>query len=229
MFFDDPAQIPELAAKSGFSIFAIKDTVGETVKFPSKNILEVKPDPQTGKITIEKIREIIDFCKVEQKNPFYIIIRNAEKLNEFAENALLKLLEEPAKNYHFVLFTNNTSALLETILSRGDIYILRSQNILEKSVNAPSNDYRAYAKQLITAKPADLLSLAETITKDTKIKKNLRENVLIIIGIAIETLYKSYFKTGNLSFIAKLPNFLTLEENIRKNGHIKLHIVADLC
>ena len=229
MFFDDPAKVPELAAKSGFSIFIMPKNTAENIKFPSKNSLDIKPDEKTGKITVSAVREIIDFCKVEQKNPFYIIIKDAEKLNEFAENALLKLLEEPALNYHFVLFTNDAKALLETVLSRGDIYILRIKDALEKSISAPSTDHRAYAKQLITAKPADLPNLAETITKDTKIKKNLRENVLIITSIAIETLYKSYFKTGNLNFITKLPGFLTLEENIKKNGHIKLHLVADLC
>ena len=229
MFFDDPKKIPELAKKSGFSIFVAPATITETINFPTKNSLTITPDIKTDKITINAVREIIDFCKVEQKKLFYIIIKNAEKLNEFAENALLKLLEEPALNYHFVLLTTDASALLETVLSRGDIYILRSQNTLEKSVSAPSAGHRAYAKQLITAKPADLPGLAETITKDTKIKKNLRENVLIISSIAIETLYKSYFRTGDLNFIAKLPGFLTLEENIRKNGHIKLHLVADLC
>ena len=55
------------------------------------------------------------------------------------------------------------------------------------------------------------------------------KKMMTVLGTAIEILYKSYYKTGKDVFIKKLPKFLTAYENIDKNGHVKLHIVADLC
>ena len=54
MFFDDPAKVPELAAKSGFSIFIMPKNTAENIKFPPKNSIDIKPDEKTGKITVEK-------------------------------------------------------------------------------------------------------------------------------------------------------------------------------
>lgn len=47
-----------------------------------------------------------------------IVIDDAEKMNEAAENSLLKTLEEPAGAVHFILVTRERSALLDTIRSR---------------------------------------------------------------------------------------------------------------
>ena len=228
MFFDDPKKVQGLAEKSGFSIFVLPKTLIPTIKFITKNIVEISPG-KNDKISVDAIRDIIDLCKVEQKTPFFIVLREAEKLNEQAENAFLKLLEEPGENYHFVLFITDTSALLETVLSRGDIYILKDRDRLSKPLSSQSVEFQDYAKKLISAKPAELPKLADDITKNPRIKKDLRENILTIISLAIEISYKSYFKTGNLNFIKKMPKLITLEDNIRKNGHIKLHLVADLC
>ena len=57
----------------------------------------------------------------------------------------------------------------------------------------------------------------------------MRAYALLVLATAIEMLYKSYFITGKDVFVKKLPQFLTAYENIDKNGHIKLHLVADLC
>jgi DNA polymerase-3 subunit delta' len=46
------------------------------------------------------------------------IVRDADELTQQAANALLKTLEEPQKNTHFVLLTSRPSRLLDTIRSR---------------------------------------------------------------------------------------------------------------
>ena len=47
-----------------------------------------------------------------------VIIDDADKMNEMAENALLKTLEEPTGEVVFILVTSNRTALLDTIISR---------------------------------------------------------------------------------------------------------------
>ena len=51
-----------------------------------------------------------------------VIIENAEKMQDSARNALLKTLEEPPENTHFILLTQNRQAILPTILSRVRTY-----------------------------------------------------------------------------------------------------------
>ena len=46
------------------------------------------------------------------------IIKDADKMNTSAENALLKVLEEPAPNHYIFLITTNPDRLLDTIISR---------------------------------------------------------------------------------------------------------------
>lgn len=226
MFFDDLQKIPELAQRSGFSIFAIPDLAAEKSYFSPKNTLLV--EPENGKITVDKVRDIIDFCKSKQKSDFYVVIKHAETMNEQAQNAFLKLLEEPAANYHFVLFTSSASALLETVLSRGDLFILCIKNTLETPVKGLEST-KLYARRIISAKSADLPAIAEELTKKPDFKKDVRGNILKIVETAIEICYKSYFKTGNLVFLKKLEKLIVLQANLKQNGHIKLHLVADLC
>ena len=82
------------------------------------------------------------------------------------------------------------------------------------------------AKKLMVAKPVELVALAEQITKH---KDNVREFALSVVGTAIEMLYKSYYLTSKPVFLKKIPKFLEAYDAINKNGHIKLHLVADLC
>ncbi len=48
----------------------------------------------------------------------FVVIREAHRLNEVAQNALLKMLEEPRDGVHFFLETATPDALLETVRSR---------------------------------------------------------------------------------------------------------------
>lgn len=71
-------------------------------------------------VSIDEIREIIHFLSL---TPHYgqkkvVIINRADKLNRAAQNALLKILEEPPSYGSFILVAENTKLLLPTILSR---------------------------------------------------------------------------------------------------------------
>ncbi len=218
MFFDQLEQIPEIIERTNFVIFNLPNTQ----KLPLKNPITIQPD-QTGKISIEKVREIIDFSTTSQKRLF--LIEQAETLTEQAQNALLKLLEEPRGNYHFILQTEQSNLLLPTVLSRGQVFFLRQPSQINQPPTA-SPEIQALAKRLIAATPADLVSVAEQISKH---KDQPRLLALSVASTAIELLYKTYFATTNPKFLAKIPKFITLYNNLQHNGHVKLHIVADLC
>ena len=171
------------------------------------------------------MREVITRLNLRQLKDQYIIIRPAEALGDEAANAFLKNLEEPQENVHFILITDEPSRLLPTVLSRSVVYFLR-KSLGPDNESIADNNVKALAKRLLVAKPADLPVLADEIVKK---KDGVRAYALLVLATAIEMLYKSYFITGKDVFVKKLPQFLTAYENIDKNGHIKLHLVADLC
>lgn len=49
---------------------------------------------------------------------FFFILENIHTLTSATANRLLKILEEPPRNYHFVLTSINSQAIIQTILSR---------------------------------------------------------------------------------------------------------------
>ena len=69
---------------------------------------------------IDTVREIINDCYVIPNEADYkiYILGNAHCMNASAQNALLKILEEPPAYAVFILTAENRSMMLETILSR---------------------------------------------------------------------------------------------------------------
>ena len=122
MFFDDPAEIYDIAKHENVCIFTAEPNSEEIQPF-----FTVKPD-EKGKILIDQIRELIAAVQVKQVKDQFILIEHAEVLEPVTENAILKLLEEPKEHYHFILITKEPHALLPTILSRAKLYILREEN-----------------------------------------------------------------------------------------------------
>lgn len=218
MYFDDASQILEIAKRSNCVIFVLPKDF--RVDVPRALILE--PEGKTV-ITVEQVRKMIEKVSTKQVVEQYILIRPAEKLSEIAENAFLKNLEEPGEKIHYILITDSPSKLLPTVLSRAQIYFYR-EKVSDEII--ASEKEKMLAKKLMTARGHDLITVAEEIASK---KTGGRTEALRIVGLVIEMLYKSYFITGKEVFVKKLPKFLNLYENLEKNGHLKLHLVADLC
>lgn len=217
MFFDHVEQILEIAKRTGAALFVLPDEL--EINLPKA--LVVKPEEKTT-ITIEQMRELLAKTELKQTEDLFVMIRPAEKLGLEAANAFLKTLEEPGDKIHFVLVTSRPSMILPTILSRVRLYYMR---INDDGVIHVDDKTKEVAKQLLVAKGVDLVNLAEKISKK---KEAPRAYALSVVGAAVEMLYKSYYLTGKEIFLKKLPRFLELYDNLSRNGHIKLHIVAEL-
>lgn len=91
------------------------------------NVMHIAP-PYTLE-SINPIKEKIAFL-LESDQRYFFIIPYAEKLLTATANALLKILEEPPKGYHFILQTNHQEKILPTIASRSVIFHFKSNNSL---------------------------------------------------------------------------------------------------
>ncbi len=83
-----------------------------------KNDLFFEMTPATKKYSIAEVKQVLSEIKIynSQKRIFYFPSFDASSLE--AQNALLKVLEEPPENVLFVLTSSSISRLLPTIVSR---------------------------------------------------------------------------------------------------------------
>ncbi|HKX23934.1 MAG TPA: AAA family ATPase [Candidatus Saccharimonadales bacterium] len=77
----------------------------------------ISPD-EKGTIAIETIRELYKATRAKQDGHQVIVVERADRMSLEAENAFLKLLEEPRAGLTFMLTTLQLESLLPTILSR---------------------------------------------------------------------------------------------------------------
>lgn len=84
------------------------------------DISEYIPAGTANSFHVDTVRNIINDAYVQPNEADYkiYILANAHCMNQNAQNALLKILEEPPKYVVFILTTNSKSALLSTVLSR---------------------------------------------------------------------------------------------------------------
>lgn len=106
---------------------------GDDLPFELPNLLRIAPEGKAGVIRIDQIREgldsnnqprfsrgVIEWAALAPAMGCHrwILIEEAHRLNESSGNILLKTLEEPPQDTHFILVTHRPEALLQTIRSR---------------------------------------------------------------------------------------------------------------
>ncbi len=84
------------------------------------DISEYIPAGTANSFHVDTVRNIINDAYIQPNEADYkiYILANAHCMNQNAQNALLKILEEPPEYVVFILTTNSKSALLSTVLSR---------------------------------------------------------------------------------------------------------------
>ncbi len=93
-------------------------------------------------LKVDDARDIIHEAYITEESNKYIII-SAKSFNQYAQNSLLKLLEEPPRNIIFILIVRNKSLLLPTIRSRMPIEVIKiDRDRVELDIDLKSMDLR---------------------------------------------------------------------------------------
>lgn len=129
------------------------------VTVPNIDILILKPEPTIG---IESIRNLQSFTS---RRPLkstikHVIIQESHLLTPEAQNALLKILEEPPDYLRLILTAPHTHTFLETIISR--CQLIKANNPAPSAKESPP-----ILKDLLILAPAERLKL---IPPDTKVR-----------------------------------------------------------
>lgn len=126
------------------------------------DIYTLTPEQDGKLIKVDAIRAMREdaFLKPNEAHCKIYIIRSAELMNDNAQNALLKILEEPPENVFFILCSGSADLMLETILSRIVVYRLDKAGFSVAQFDA-TDDVKTIAQDIIKAmcseKELDLL------------------------------------------------------------------------
>lgn len=207
-----------------------------------------------GVIRINQIRDLRQYTRGVANSKAVYVIDDASAMNHQAQNAFLKLLEEPARNVHFILTSHQPNLLLPTIMSRVERLTIRP--ISEEASRLLLAKYRqldttaiAQIMFLASGRPALISRLASkpseladigAIIKDSQaliagpINDKLtvaarytdRKDTLELLRYSILLVQNAAAKNSTPAIIDKLARLSETYERIAANGNIKLQLAA---
>ncbi len=208
-------------------------------------------DIDKGIIGIEAIRSLFNVTRMRDHNNRIIIIDYAERMTHQAQNAFLKLLEEPGKGIHYILVSNSVSKLLPTIISRTEIINIRpiteeQSNKLLDSLNITDKVKRSQVLFMAMGRPAELIRLLtdeKYFDKRSKSVRDARELLranmyqklliindykddrsyaLLLLSDVANILKQSISSNPQPELIGRIDSALKAYDSIESNGNIRL-------
>lgn len=207
-----------------------------------------------GVIRIPQIRELIQQTRSKFTARQVIIIDDADKMNLHAQNAFLKLLEEPAPNVHFILTSHHAQILLPTILSRVQQVHIRPistenskrfiaklgvddarviQQLLFLADGRPAELYRLANDQAFFAAQVALITDARTFIQGKVYERTMvvaryssdRRQTLDLLTLAQSILHYSIKHNPSHQLIATADRLADTYDRIRANGNTRLQLM----
>lgn len=214
-----------------------------------------KIDLEKGTITIQSIRRLYDTTRTVEPKGRVIIIDYAERMAVPAQNAFLKLLEEPAEATRFVLLTHRPELLLPTITSRSQRVDVRpitaeqSNELLDAlgvtdqtqraqllfiAQGLPAELTRLVADKVLFEKRAGLMKDARAFITGTpydrlilaKKYKDSRTDALTLLEDAMGLLRRTIAANGDTSALRAVTRLERLHRRITEQGNVRLQLSA---
>lgn len=177
--------------------------------------------PTSQSIGIDQIKQLQKklYLKPLQSENKAVMIQNAEVLTLEAQNALLKMLEEPPPHTYIYLLAKQRSDLLPTILSRCKIIRIETQEAANQTKTA---EIHQLLHDLPKSSCGERLKLAETVSKQKQTAIEWLEQLLYTVLEAIQQATKEKDQT-TLPFLVHLAessqdtlhNIQTTNVNVR--------------
>lgn len=138
---------------------------------PDLKIISLEKDAKS--IKIEEIRNVRQDAYILPNEGAYkvYIFTPAEALTVQAQNAFIKILEEPPKNVVFILVCKSSDLLLSTVLSRCEIFNL-SESEDETFGPELENKCSEVLSLSFAGKPSEVLKILATLPADRTFLKN---------------------------------------------------------
>lgn len=209
-------------------------------------------DADTGTISIDRIRSLYE--QTRSGGVSVVIIDNADCMSMGAQNAFLKLLEEPSSKLHVILTSHHPERLLPTIRSRVQAYhvprITDKQSRRVLSQCDLSNEQQAQAMFLAAGRPALLMHYANNpsaLTAQAVIMNDARQflsnssryerlkaalaysssraEAMRLIDAAVQIVRHSVYQSPSEQYARTADRLLSLHEAISRNASPRLQLV----
>lgn len=164
-------------------------------------------------VGVGEIRRMISECYIKPNEASCKVCLITDKMTAEAQNALLKILEEPPQNVRFIITVQMSSSLLPTVLSRSTVFRLD-----ENGSQANDSQAHSIAEEIALAIPKNVELPLMIATGRLVGDKQLTQRVLEILSeILSEALEEKYFpKKASPSYVADI------ERTLRKRSIVKL-------
>ncbi len=216
---------------------------------------EEKVDIEKGIISVDIMRRLYDETRTKTADERIIIIDYAERMTTQAQNAFLKLLEEPGDGIFFIVVTNNTAKLLPTIISRTENLDIKqisdeqSETLLD-NIGVKDKIKRSQILFIAAGLPAEMIVLAQNIDyfekrsdmmrdarellggnayQKLKIAQKYKDDRVIALQLltdASNILKKTIVSKPQMESIAYADKLLNAYERIEANGNIRLCLAS---
>jgi DNA polymerase-3 subunit delta' len=212
---------------------------------------------EKGTITVESIRRLYDTTRTREPRGRLIIIDYAERMAPAAQNAFLKLLEEPSEGTRFMLLSHQPESMLPTIRSRVQRIDLRpisleQSNALLDRLKVIDQTKRAQLLFIAEGLPAELTRLAKdsasfehraAIVRDArtlvtgtaydrllvaKKYKDSRPDALTLLNDATKLLRRTIATNGDTSSLRLLTRLEKLHKRLSEQGNVRLQLSASI-
>ncbi len=180
------------------------------------DIYKVKITDKKQAVGVGEIRNLISDCYIkpnEAASKVYII---SDKMTAEAQNALLKILEEPPQNVRFIITCESSTTVLKTVLSRSTLFKLSAEQI--KSADELDKKAEELAVEIANVIPQNtempLLSSLSKLGKDKALAQKVFEKISLFVSIALE---EKFIPTGK-----QPPHIRELARVLRKKSLVSL-------
>jgi DNA polymerase III gamma/tau subunit len=248
-YLSDPAHALLLVGEMGVGLGTIAQYIAEQLT-AAAYISRVSPEGST--ISIDEIRPLYARTKTKQADRQVIIIDDADTMRHEAQNALLKLLEEPSSEVFFVLTTHHDQLLLGTIHSR--IQKIRARPITlresQEFVASLAIEDETKARQILFiagGRPAEIARLSQdekyfeaqsTKATDARTflgadsydrlkvatKYNSREDALEFLEMLGRLAVHMLYRQPDSHYSKRLEAIADAVERIGGNGHVRTQL-----
>ncbi|MBR5190487.1 MAG: hypothetical protein IKW34_00455 [Clostridia bacterium] len=134
---------------------------------------------------VDSVRQIRDdaFVLPNESDSKVYILKNAHNMNDQAQNAILKILEEPPSYVFFIIVTTSRSTMLETVLSRVQTYSLLSDE--EKITDKECDAVKSFIKALLNVNELALVEQTAVFLKNNQFAKRVLNLLLEVFRDAL--------------------------------------------
>jgi len=246
-----------ISGQTGVGLRILAEYFATQLKTPLQVVLPEKDDKvdiEKGVISVESIRRLYETTKTIETGCRIIAIDYAERMGHQAQNAFLKLLEEPGAHTHFILLSHEPSRLLPTILSRVQTLELRpitqaqSEELLDQ-LEVSHVQKRTQLLFMASGLPAEIEKLATDdvyfesraqIVRDARQfiqgnaydrlvlaqnYKDSRSRALLLLSDAMNMVQKA-IRDGKSELIPVIKSLLNAYDRIEANGNVRLQLSA---